>query len=237
MKEAQIFGLNATHLVQWRGHWVHPFIVDDLSHLCANANKAGFDLGVVSAFRSYGRQQKIWNDKASGRRPVLDEYERPIDIGHLAAGQLVEKIMRWSALPGASRHHWGTDFDVYDAGVVATGHKLQLTVGETLDDGPFGAFYSWLDGYLSENVWRFFRPYQEDRGGVAVEPWHLSHTRTAAAIQSHYDKAQLRSLVADNDIELKAAVLEHFDALFSRFIWVPWSTYPNLDKPDGGRAH
>ncbi|MCZ8486094.1 D-alanyl-D-alanine carboxypeptidase family protein [Vibrio lentus] len=27
--------------------------------------------------------------------------------------QKLSAILRWSALPGASRHHWGCDFDVF----------------------------------------------------------------------------------------------------------------------------
>lgn len=226
MTDSELFGLDKAHLTQWREHWLHPLVIHDLDHLYASAKVAGFELGVASAFRSFERQQAIWNDKASGKRSVLDEEEQPIDVSSLLPGQLVEKIMRWSALPGASRHHWGTDFDVYDATAVSAGHKLQLTVGETLDGGPFADFHRWLDSYLEANALRFFRPYGKDRGGVAIEPWHLSHTSTAAGFQSHFSRERLKSRLTRTDLRLKAAVLDQFDALFSRFIWVPWSQYP-----------
>jgi len=52
------------------------------------------------------RQAEIWNAKAAGLRPVLDANEQPIDTGTLSERELVFAILRWSALPGASRHHW-----------------------------------------------------------------------------------------------------------------------------------
>ena len=42
----------------------------------------------------------------------------------------VETILLWSALPGASRHHWGSDIDVADGHVMARGYQPQLVVGE-----------------------------------------------------------------------------------------------------------
>ena len=38
--------------------------------------------------------------------------------------------MRWSAIPGSSRHHWGTDLDVYDAAAVTPDYQVQLTPQE-----------------------------------------------------------------------------------------------------------
>ena len=43
----------------------------------------------------------------------------PIDGAALAPQERIEAILLWSALPGASRHHWGTDLDLIDRRAVA----------------------------------------------------------------------------------------------------------------------
>ena len=35
-------------------------------------------------------------------------------------------ILEWSALPGASRHHWGSEFDVFDLAALPEGYRVQL---------------------------------------------------------------------------------------------------------------
>ena len=98
---------------------VHRAIVAPLTALQADAAQAGFDLRLVSGYRSFDRQLAIWNAKAMGKRAVLDSAGRVLDISALSEVELVNAIMRWSALPGASRHHWGSDIDVYDAAAVS----------------------------------------------------------------------------------------------------------------------
>ena len=36
------------------------------------------------------------------------------------------QILRWSALPGGSRHHWGTEIDIFDPDLLPQGQSLQL---------------------------------------------------------------------------------------------------------------
>src|SRR5690606_23241791 len=91
------------------GQPVHRELIPAWNELVAEARRAGFDLAIASGFRDYRRQLAIWNDKADGRRPLLDEHGEPLDAGALAPWPLARAILRWSALPGASRHHWGSD--------------------------------------------------------------------------------------------------------------------------------
>jgi len=79
-------------------------------------------------------------------------------------------------LPGLSRHHWGTDFDVWDAAAVPEDYSLGLVTAEYLSGGPFHHLNTWLSEREARNQSEdFFRPYATDRGGVAPEPWHISH--------------------------------------------------------------
>jgi len=82
------------------------------------ARHAGLELVAVSGFRDFDRQLEIWNAKYAGTRPVLDAAGALLDMAVLEPAQRIDAILRWSALPGASRHHWGTDFDLIDAGAV-----------------------------------------------------------------------------------------------------------------------
>ncbi|MET0355487.1 MAG: M15 family metallopeptidase, partial [Cellvibrio sp.] len=131
-----------------------------------SAKNAGFDLRVASGFRSFERQLHIWNSKANGIRPVLDETGNTININMLNDDEKVFAILQWSALPGASRHHWGTDIDVYDASRMAPGYELQLTLAETEDGGPFAEFHLWLTQELEQGS-DFYRPYVPGVGGIS----------------------------------------------------------------------
>ena len=118
---------------------IHKDILKPFLDLQRSARKAGFDLKICSAFRSFDRQLLIWNGKISGMRPVMDSFGKPINIQNLSPWQKIQAILRWSALPGASRHHWGTDFDVWDSSAVAGDYQLQLQASEYTGDGPFAA--------------------------------------------------------------------------------------------------
>ena len=69
--------------------------------------------------------------------------------------------MLWSALPGASRHHWGTDFDVYDkAKIESTGKKLELIPEEYEDNGPCALLSQWL--FNNAEKFGFYFPIQNN---------------------------------------------------------------------------
>ena len=53
----------------------------------------------------------------------------------LAPDALIETILLWSALPGGSRHHWGTDVDVFDAAAVAPGNACDRKLLSVSDVG------------------------------------------------------------------------------------------------------
>lgn len=212
---------------------IHRDLVDPLNSLIAEAAEAGFDFAVASGFRSVERQCLIWNAKASGTRPVMGDDGIPLDIHRLTPEQRLFAILRWSALPGTSRHHWGTDIDVYDRAALPEGSVLQLTVEEC--QGPFAAFHAWLDSRLAAPDAEFFRPYVRSTGGVAPEPWHLSFAPIAARYQQSLTKEQLRAFVASLEIELKEVVLLRFDEIYERFIWVPWDLYPSTFYPPHAR--
>lgn len=199
---------------------VHKNIISSIAALKQNAEDAGFTLSLASGYRDFVQQLTIWNQKAQGLRPVLDKGERPIDIKRVSKTELLFSILRWSALPGASRHHWGTDIDIYDVSSINKGYKLQLTVQETTKGGPFADFYIWLEKFLATGSSGFFRPYEKDRGGVAPEPWHLSHKDCSSNFEKKLTQNVLMNVLGQTDILLKDEIFANFDEIYSRFVEV-----------------
>lgn len=217
----ELSGRSESHLVSLaNGQRVHRLMLESLRALQLDASAAGFDLTVVSGFRSFDRQLSIWNGKASGSRVVNDSQGQPLDLNALANDwERVQAILRWSALPGCSRHHWGTDIDVVDANALPADYALQLTQAESAT--LFADFHRWLDTQMAAQASQgFYRPYAVDRGGIAPEPWHLSYQPLASGFAQQLTSAQLRQILADTELCFKATVLEHWDTIYSRFVAV-----------------
>jgi len=201
------------------GARVHHEAVAPFARLRADAERAGFDLRILSGFRSFDDQLSIWNRKAAGQRAVLDSDAVPLDIAALAPRDLAFAILRWSALPGASRHHWGTDLDVYDEAARPAGYEIDLVPEEVNPGGMFGPLHAWLDARMAAGAAHgFFRPYDRDRGGVAPERWHLSHAPTAGPLLEALTPGVLRATLERADLRLKDVVLEQLDGIVARFV-------------------
>jgi len=137
------------------------------------AKKQGQPFLIVSSYRSFEQQQSIWNRKFNGELPVLDLEEQAVSIDKLSELEKIQAIMLFSALPGASRHHWGTDFDIFPAAALAQGYQPQLLASEFSTTGIAAEFNHWLTETLPLSD--FFRPYDSYQQGVACEPWHISY--------------------------------------------------------------
>jgi LAS superfamily LD-carboxypeptidase LdcB len=227
-----LVGLDESHLCVPRdaeriGAAVHADVVVPFHALRQAAARDGFDLTILSGFRSFERQRSIWNRKARGEVAVLDSDARPLDITTLPPRELVFSILRWSALPGASRHHWGTDIDVYDSAARPPGYEVELVPAEYDGDGLFAPFSRWLDERIANRTaYGFFRPYDRDRGGVAPERWHLSYAPVASEFSRSLTTDVLRTAIESSDMMLKEVVLSNLDEIFSRFV-----TNTNVDMP------
>lgn len=193
---------------------VHPFL-----QLRSDARRAGFELGIISGFRSFERQLSIWNRKAAGELAVLDSHANLLDIARLTPTELVFAILRWSALPGASRHHWGTDLDVFDAAATPEGYEVELIPEEVDSEGMFGPLHEWLDARMAaREAFGFFRPYDRDRGGVAPERWHLSCAPVAERFEGSLTLGVLRDTIGTADLHLKETVLANLEEIYQRFV-------------------
>src|SRR5258705_5517782 len=146
LNELELTGRANTHVVQHAelGVAVHREALESYLALKAAAANDGIDLQIVSGFRDFGAQSRIWNAKYRGERPLYDQAGNPLDHAGLDDSQLVACILCWSALPGASRHHWGTDLDVIDRAAVPETYRYRLLPDEYEAGGVFHRLHALL---------------------------------------------------------------------------------------------
>lgn len=140
-------------------HWLRSDAARDLERLVAAAEAEGVWLYVVSATRTHDRQRAIWESKFDGSRT---------SGGHNLAelfpdeGERCRALMRYSAPPGLSRHHWGTDVDLNSL----TMAYWETAAGRTALD--------WLEANGGEYGYVMAYPPGRD-AGPSYEPWHWSY--------------------------------------------------------------
>jgi LAS superfamily LD-carboxypeptidase LdcB len=223
----ELTGRAMTHVVTLRDPscTLHAAVVEPFLRLRAAAASDGIDLAPVSTFRDFSRQLAIWNAKCRGERELFDRDGVRLDYASLGEAEVVSAILHWSALPGASRHHWGTEIDVVDAGTGEPGRPPQLLPGEYAPGGRQARLGEWLD--LNVHRFGFHRPYATDRGGVQPEPWHLSHTETASAAMSRFTPALLLEALEGVDLGNAGIVRAKLPEIYERYVM-------NVDPPPVG---
>ncbi len=131
-----------------------------------SARADGIQLTALSATRSFAQQASIWNRKWA--RP---EYMGWSDI------EKARDILKYSSMPGSSRHHWGTDVDI---------HSLEP---EDFWSGEGALILEWL----RTNAWKFgyAEVYTSDssRTGYQPEAWHWSYFPLARPYLQAINKA------------------------------------------------
>lgn len=215
---AELTGRARTHLCELAEPRciLHNEVVAPFLAMRAAAAADGLDLVAFSGFRDFDRQLAIWNGKFRGERPMQDRAGAPLDALALAPRERVQAILWWSALPGASRHHWGTDIDVMDAASRPAGYQLQVIPAEYAPGGMFHRLTTWLDTHM--HAFGFFRPFATDRGGVRPEAWHLSYAPVAERAQRQLTPTALRETVVDAEIEGREYVLAGLESYYDAYV-------------------
>ncbi|MDB9743966.1 murein tripeptide amidase MpaA [Fibrobacterales bacterium] len=217
-----IYGVGCDHLIELDSQTqIHRMVKYPFYKLQKEARKEGIDLQILSGYRSFERQMKIWNSKASGQRTLYSKEGNVLEFESLSKEELLWAILEWSALPGCSRHHLGTDLDVYDASVGVSIDDIELVPEEYVKGGPFEKLGSWLNKTLvPENKLNqdFFRPYETYQGGVQVELWHLSYSPLAKPYLSEFDIEELRGLIKQSEIILKEVILKNLEKIVETYV-------------------
>ncbi len=162
------------------------------------AYSAGFDLKMVSSFRSFDRQRAIWERK----------YIKFTENDGLQPMEAIEKIVEYSTIPGTSRHHWGTDIDIIDGFPKTSGDVLVPKKFE--GEGPFAPLKKWLDE--NSEKFGFYLVYTDNyfRKGFKYEPWHYSYAPLSIPMLEQFRKKNIFKLIQNEEFE----GLEHFTTAF-----------------------
>ena len=219
MTQDQLLGLDESHLILvGRGpHRLTAATAAAFNDMQVAAAYEGFNLQAASSWRSFERQLAIWNGKWRGERPLLDADNQPLDALQLDDMERLHAILRWSALPGTSRHHWGTDLDIYDPDSLPVGTRLALEPWEYEAGGWFADLGEWLGDHMTD--FGFFLPYAKPLDaaqGVAYEPWHISFAPESG--EQRLDPNALALCLQQADIEGKACILSHLDEILARYV-------------------
>lgn len=217
INSAQLLGQTEQHL-----HYIservaiHQKMENDFTAMVNAAKAESIELRVASGFRSFDRQLMLWNNKFSGKTPIKNSAGEVVSLQHLSALELVHSILLYSALPGASRHHWGCDIDVYAANLLAKDYQLQLEPWEYSEQGPLARLSAWLEQHAHQ--FGFYLPYATFQGGVAKEPWHLSYLPLAQQYQQAFDIDLLVQALKNSTILGKQVIIDNIDDIAKRYI-------------------
>jgi LAS superfamily LD-carboxypeptidase LdcB len=118
-------------------------------------------LVIRSATRNFDYQKTIWEKKWLGETP-LEGNEVASNIS--APTERAKAILRYSSMPGTSRHHWGTDID------------LNAFNNSYFAHGEGQRIYVWLREHAPS--FGFCQPYtakgEHRPEGYEEEKWHWS---------------------------------------------------------------
>lgn len=151
------------------------------------AKESGFNIHVVSSYRSYTHQNGIWERKYKSFRSQGLSHQKTI-----------EKIIEYSTIPGTSRHHWGTDLDIIDSTKGIPSNPLSET--HFNEGGRMRKFKLWLDE--NSEKFGFYLVYTNDknRKGFAYEPWHFSYKPLSFKVLKEYKNLNIKKLLQNNKL-------------------------------------
>ncbi len=164
------------------GYYLHRLAFEAFAKMYEAARQDGITLTIISATRPFIRQKNIWEAKWTGKRPVegknLAKAIKDPQKRALA-------ILRYSSMPGTSRHHWGTDID------------LNALENSYFEKGEGLKVYQWLQEHAAQ--YGFCQVYTakgpERPHGYEEEKWHWSYLPLARKLTT-LAKAKLK----DEDI-------------------------------------
>ena len=161
------------------------------------AANEGIDIKVVSSYRSFSHQKRIWQRK----------YKRYIDQNS-PPEVAISKIIAYSTIPGTSRHHWGTEIDIIDGNSKHPKHVLQPK--NFYENGPYTRLKNWMDKNSEEFGFHLVYTNNKDRKGFKHEPWHFSYKPTSQQMLKEYLKLNIKEKLKD----LNLIGSEHFSDTF-----------------------
>jgi zinc D-Ala-D-Ala carboxypeptidase len=139
------------------------------------AAEAGIQLTIISATRSFSYQKSIWENK----------WDRPKYMGWKKI-DVAKDILKYSSMPGSSRHHWGTDID------------LNSLDNAWFDSARGKKMYDWMcENAAKYGFKQVYTSKENGRQGYNEEKWHWSYMPIAAPMLDAYNKQIKSAEIAD----------------------------------------
>lgn len=132
----------------------------------AAAEKDGINLIIISATRNFDYQKGIWERKWNDAK-----YKGKTDT------ETALNILKYSSMPGTSRHHWGTDVD------------FNSVTPSYFTSGQGKKIYDWL--VKNASTYGFSQTYtskKNGRTGYEEEYWHWSFTPLSSQLLKQYNE-------------------------------------------------
>jgi D-alanyl-D-alanine carboxypeptidase len=147
------------------GIYMRSEAYESFKKMHAAAKKEGVNLRIISATRNFNYQKGIWEKKW-----LREKYHGWKEVDK------VKDILKYSSMPGTSRHHWGTDvdFNSVEQKYFASGEGKKLYDWLVLH----GSEYGFAQTYTSKS---------EGRTGYEEEKWHWSYMPIASEMLKEYN--------------------------------------------------
>lgn len=158
----------------------------------------GIKIKVVSGFRDFERQKQIWNRK----------FKKFTTENNLSDLDAIKEIIRFSTIPGTSRHHWGTEIDVIDEDFK---NEKNLLISKKYEEGGiFEKLKKWMDN--NSQKFGFYLTYDDNinRKGFEYEPWHYSYLPESKRYLKSFLKIDIVEIISKVDIQGKELFNEKF---------------------------
>lgn len=142
------------------GRYLRKETYEAFQKMYNHALNDGIWLQIRSATRNFNYQKEIWEGKWTGAK-LIESGENLAETTPDPKERAL-KILRYSSMPGTSRHHWGTDIDLnsFENSWFAEGEGLNI--------------YNWLLQHADE--YGFCQPYTAGRPhGYQEERWHWTY--------------------------------------------------------------
>lgn len=160
--------------------YMHKEAYEAFEKMYEAAKQDGIKLRIISAGRNFEYQRGLWEVKWTGERQLSSGENAAKDYPDPKARAL--KILNYSAMPGTSRHHWGTDID------------LNALNNKYFGEGEGLKLYQWLTTHASD--YGFCQPYSKKGAqrpeGYNEEKWHWSYLPVAKPL-TDLAKQQLKN--------------------------------------------
>ena len=120
----------------------------------------------------------------------------------------IQEIIRFSTIPGTSRHHWGTEIDVIDKNF--ENEKNLLIAKKYEEGGIFNSLKKWMD--KNSEKFGFYIVYDDNdkRPGFEYEPWHYTYKPVSNLYHTEFLKLDLKSIISKTKLAGKEFINEEF---------------------------